>query len=507
MTLTQEVLLENAPEEVDLFRGKVPLPTQERFLASDASRKAYIGPFGSGKTEVLVWQAQLLSHFYTPNYGLIGRHSYPDLRDTTRRRFMEVVNPKLVKSASIPDTGDGYVEWKCGGATIFRNLDKPEKYGSLDLGYCGIDEASEVPQKVFDFIEARIGRHWQGVPRERFPYSPVFLVGNPGGQDWIWKRFFKERRSIEDQKMYQGFQPKPRENEANLPPDYYKNLAKGKAAWWIRRFLQGDMRSLEGLVWPQFEHHANVVMPFRVPPEWRRVMGMDHGHRNPTAALWVAVDYDGNLIAYREYEVAGPTILEHARQIMIRDRKELIEYRVADPSMFNKISSGSLKKAKATDKWYSPAEEYDEYGLELQRGDNNVQASLDRVGTLLWADPAHQFPDWHPRAGRGGSPRLFIMENCERTIDEVSAWKFKEFKGEGLGLREEPVDFDDHLPDCLRYIALSFPEPSIEAKPFRQASVQEWRIRRQKIAGTAIRRAAAENDPFDDRSNRDAEYV
>ena len=54
--------------------------------------------------------------------------------------------------------------------------------------------------------------------------------------------------------------------------------------------------------------------------------------------------------------------------------------------------------------WHSVAEEYDESGIELDPGDNAMQASLDRCGTLLWADPQHPFPAWHPQAGQGGAP-------------------------------------------------------------------------------------------------------
>jgi hypothetical protein len=472
------------PQDIDVLRGLTPLPTQKRFLTCGAPCKVYIGPFGSGKTEVLCWQAILLSHWYTPNRGLIARFTFRELKDTTRRRFMEIADPRLVKHASLPETGDGYVEWKVGGVTLFRNLENPLHFGSLDLGYCGIDEITETPGDVYNHLEARVGRHW--TRRSDWPYSPMFGVGNPGGQDHIWRLFFKPGRTEADRTRYVGFQPGPRENEANLPPSYYDSLARGKASWWIRRFLEGDMRSLEGLVWPQFDYTLNQVKPFPIPRNWNRYQGVDHGRRNPTAAQWWATDTEGNLICYRDYEVAGPTPAEHAREWLRIEKAtgEKIQSRPADPSMFAKNQAG------AGGSWHSVAEEYEEAGIDLEPGDNAMQASLDRCGSLLWADPRHAFPEWHPKAGQMGSPRAFFFETCERSIEEVSAWRFKDFRGAGLGLREEPVDVDDHLCDCFRYVATSFPEPSKVIKPKPVLSTDDWRNRRHwRLIRQSIRAA------------------
>lgn len=477
-----------AVADVDLLSGVTLHPTQYDFLRTLAPAKAYIGPFGSGKTRVLAVQAMVLSHYFVPNNGLIGRLSYPDLRDTTRQQFMDYVPKHLVREASLPEKGDGYVEWNVGGRTLFRNLDQPNKFGSLNLGYAGIDEAAELQEMVFNAIEARVGRWWKvsALPKGVFPYSPIFAVGNPGGQDWIYKRFFKPGRTAADAARSRGFQPGARENEAFLPPGYYDNLAKGKPEWWIRRFLRGDMRALEGLVFPLWDDTLNVVRPFPIPPEWRRVMSLDHGQRNPTAVQWWAVDTEGNFICYRDYEVAGPTIPEHAAafsKLERRSGKETIEYRVADPSIFNKTISGR------DGKWHSVADEYADLGFHFQPGDNAVAASLARCNVLLWADPAHRFPHWHPKAGQKGSPRAFFFDVCERAAEAISSWKFKDFKGSGLGLREDPVDVDDHHPDAFRYMATSFPEPTIETQVIDEPTAAVVQIAHKKAIGRELRKA------------------
>jgi phage terminase large subunit len=339
-----------------------------------------------------------------------------------------------------------------------------------------------------------MGRWWNAshIAPERWPYSPLFGVGNPGGHDWVWKRFFKPGRALRDAEMYVGFQPRPRENEQFLPPGYYDQLMIGKPEWWIRRFIKGDMRALEGLVFPTFDDEVNVIEPFPVPANWRRVMGLDHGQRNPTAMQWYAVDMDGNLICYRDYEKAGPTIPEHAATIKRLERRagfvEEVEYRVADPSIFNKNQASSGK-------WHSIAEEYDQCGIVFQPGDNAMMATLGRCNLLLWPDPSHRFPKWHPKAGQLGSPRVFFFTTCGRAVESISSWKWKEHRGVDMGEREEPSGVDDHHADVFRYVATSFPEPTVESLVLpKEWTPAERQIARKVSVGKELRRMARGED-------------
>lgn len=471
------------------FGTKTPLPTQWAFLNDTLDRKVYIGNIGSGKTEVLCWQAIILSHYYAPNCGLIARFTYPELRDTTRKRFIQICPPNLIRSASLPEHGGGgYVDWVVGGVTLFRNMDRPENSLSLDLGYAGIDEITECPYDSYMMLEARLPRHWTTMGVSVYPYSPLFGTGNPGGNDWVKRLFFGPKSRAEG---FGGHHPTPRENEVNLPPNYYANKSKGKPDWWVRRFINGELGEFTGLIWPTFEERVNVVRPFPLPYQWARVMGMDHGKNNPTAATWFAIDPDRNLILYRNYRFSGPTVAEHAKRLLALDRKERVVRRIGDPSMFRKDQSRG-------DKWYSIAQMYDEYGLDLEPGDNAMHASLERVNQLLWADPTHPFPAWHPKAGQLGSPRMFFFSTCQEAIDEVSNWKFKPPRKDG-SLREEPVDHENDLCDTIRYVALSFEEPTPEPAVVPEPTPGTWqRERLRRIARQIATRNRSEKEPPDD---------
>jgi len=158
-------------------------------------------------------------------------------------------------------------------------------------------------------------------------------------------------------------------------------------------------------------------------------------------------------------------------------------------------------------KWHSVQAEYDAYGIFLQKGDNAMDASLSRCSMLLWQDPNHRYPAWHPLAGQKGSPRVFFFKSCERSIEEVSSWKFKEFRGYGLGLREAPVDVDDHLCDCFRYVAMSFPEPSVtKEQAVEQSAPEKQRVRKRECM-KVLRTLASQSHDLPNQEVRDEEYI
>ena len=53
-----------------------------------------------------------------------------------------------------------------------------------------------------------------------------------------------------------------------------------------------------------------------------------------------------------------------------------------------------------------------------------------------------------------GLPRLFIHSSCSNLIDEVNIYRYADVK-DGLVIKEEPINVDNHLVDCLRYSLFS----------------------------------------------------
>lgn len=70
-----------------------------------------------------------------------------------------------------------------------------------------------------------------------------------------------------------------------------------------------------GMVFPVAES-AIRVEPFKLPPHWGRLVGLDLGWDHPTAAAWIAYDVDSDTIyVYRDYKKSRETISVHAATV------------------------------------------------------------------------------------------------------------------------------------------------------------------------------------------------
>src|SRR4030043_2473057 len=79
--------------QISSLRNIKLLPPQEKFIFNNNTYSLFSGGFGSGKTVALVLKALILSQMLPGNTGLIGRLTYPELRDTTQKTFFEFCPP------------------------------------------------------------------------------------------------------------------------------------------------------------------------------------------------------------------------------------------------------------------------------------------------------------------------------------------------------------------------------------------------------------------------------
>src|SRR5439155_23935495 len=91
---------------------------------------------------------------------------------------------------------------------------------------------------------------------------------------------------------------------------------------WVAQEYECDFRSVEGLVYPDFEQCLTDSPPSPLrgrgaggEGEGRLVGGIDFGFRNPFAALWGVLDHDGVLHITAECYLRETPLHEHARAL------------------------------------------------------------------------------------------------------------------------------------------------------------------------------------------------
>lgn len=429
-----------------------PLPKQEQFmqlvLSPDGPKYVrYVGGIGSGKSLIGCITILALAVQYPGTY-LIARQYYPELKDTTYQTFLDICPEELIQEHRVADK---LIRLRSNGGTatiLFRPLEEPDKLRSLNLNAFYIDEANQVSEAAFTLLQGRL----------RGPHvRKGFLTQNTGGMDWSW-RWFVKKDMIKDDKTKALFYniKAPSTENVNLPDGYVETMLATWSDARIRREIYADEESFEGQVYSEFKQDIHVIPPFAIPADWTKVVGADHGYRNPAAWIWVAVDGDENLYVYREFYEREWDIEE-----ICRGKREPGTGRRIEPGVI-KLNRGQkldaiyidpATKAKRGTKGGAEFDQYTEYlpnDWALITANNRKEAGIDRVKQYLKVNP------------KTNKPKLFIFSNCQNLINEILTYRYKEIPVGRQGSeneKEEPVKNNDHALDALRYAVMSRPEP------------------------------------------------
>lgn len=396
-----------------------------------------------------------LAVLYPGDY-LICRQFMPELRVTTLKTFLEVCPPELVIEHRV---ADGIVKIKSQGGVsnvIFRPLEEPEKLRSLNLNAFYIDEASQVSEAGFMLLQGRLrGKH----------VRKGFLTSNPAGHDWIYNWYIKQDHlKTEAAKQMFSLIKAPSTENTHLPDGYVESMMQSWSEERIQREIMGSFDAFEGQVYHEFRRDVHVIQPFAIPTEWTRIVGADHGYRNPAAFIWAAVDYNGDLFVYREF-YKREWLIEEIAKGREKGEGDKPELGVIALSKGEKIDGCYIDPSTRARRGSTGLSDYDVYcehfpmGWPFALAQNDKTSGIDRVKSHLKVDEVTR------------KPKLFIFSTCTNLLDEISKYRYAELGHNQQGRvneKEEPVKVDDHALDALRYLVMSRPDPTKVVKdPFK----------------------------------------
>lgn len=425
-----------------------PLPKQKEFLSLVMDPKgpqyvAYYGGFGSGKSIVLCASIITQAVMFGGDY-LISRHFMPELRRTTMKTFLEMCPKELIIEVRVADA-EVHIKSKNGKAVVyFIGLDEPGKIDSMNLSGFAIDEASQTTEEAFLKLQGRL-RNPKGLRKG-------LLVGNPKGRDHVY-RYFVSKLAIRPEAHYKyKMIVAPSTENVHLPEGYIEGMLSSYSKERIQRDVMGSFDSFEGMIFSEFNRMVHVVEPYEIPAYWTRIIGLDHGFTNPAAAIFGAVDHDGNIVIYDEFYQPEMLIENICKQgIIPKIKKDKIDAIYIDPST-------KAKRNQSGGKAFSDFSTYVENlpdRIPLLPANNEVSAGIDRIKSFLKVNP------------KTGKPRMTIFSNCINLIEEIGEYRWAELSANQEGSKnqkEEPRKYNDHACDAWRYLVMSRPDPSLEHK-------------------------------------------
>lgn len=428
-TLPTGSFLDAGSVRLDVTKNKM----QSDFLACTARYQLVSGGFGSGKTTICCAKAMLLSALMPGNLGAVVRQTYPDLRDTTRKAWFEIMPPSWVRSWK---ESENALTLKNNSVVIFRYFENGIPKVGANLGWFFIDQAEEATEDVFTSLMGRLRR-----PVAR---NYGLLAMNPNGEDWQHRMFFKNKDP-----RFAGFQGSTYDNEANLPAGYIQDMLDHFPEDWVERYVDGKWTRMSGLIFHEFDEERHSVDPFEIPRDWARARGNDWGVDAPATAVFVARSPEGVYHIFDEYGDRAKTAEEHAAAILAKSRPHN-PFRASwlDASAWHR--EADLK---------SVGDRYATAGYYCQKATTDLSASILLVKQLL-------------KTGR----LLFMRGRCPELIKEMKAWKWAP-RTPG---REVPARGNDHYLDALRYVLYGMDRRGLAAEQ-REAAAAPRQIGRLRV--------------------------
>lgn len=239
-----------------------------------------------------------------------------------------------------------------------------------------------------------------------------------------------------------------------FPIAEYERAKRTLPYWKFAMFYDGLFVKPAGLIIESYDESKHVVKAFRIPDEWRRVVGVDFGAVN-TALVWLAVD-GSKYFVYREKHGGGLTQPEHARAAL--------EYKEPVSNWWGGSRSEDAQRM-----------DWNVSGVPVVKPIiADVEAGLDRINGLFKQD------------------RLFVFDGCNGLRSELGTYSRE------LDLAGEPTEKIDnkasyHRIDALRYGCSAFPlhikdvvENKVEHSIRSVEAIREHNdYRRERIVETA----------------------
>ena len=366
----------------------------DEFFTDNLNKEVLVsyGGAGSGKSYSTAQHVILRALEENNKRILITRKTLPALRVSCLQLMKD-----LLSEYEIPyELNKSELEMRIGNNQIlFKSLDNPEKIKSSEFNYIWAEEATELTHQ--DYLQLRLR-----LRRKNELKNQLIMTLNPIDQfHWIRTQVLdapgEEIASFQSNYKMNPFLSKEYieqlEGLAEVDENYYRIYALGE--WGV----------LQNLI------YSNWDVVDKTPETYDEIVyGLDFGYINPTCLVEVRI---------KENEV-------WARELVYQSHltnSDLIEI------MKDKIDKGKAIYADSAEP--QRIEEIYQAGFNIYPAEKSVKFGIDKVKQY----------------------KLHILEDSINLIKEIRSYKWKEDK-EGRIL-EEPVKFNDHAMDAMRYALAS----------------------------------------------------
>lgn len=431
----------------------IPLPHQLDVHVDKHKIKLLIGGMGSAKSNCGVME--IINHALSVPNGqtIMLAQTLKQLSKAIMPIFDEYLPRKFVTKWT--DTkADIEIVLNNGHKITGFASDDEEKFRSMNITAFYIEEASGVSPRVFQECVRRLRNkhgiingkpHFVGIvcsnPAQGFIRDLLFTADSIKGSASIAKTVeMYEKRTKDINADLAAFLSSSRDNPY-LPPGFIQSVINSLTPAEVRLYVDCIIEYAEGAVYPTILSLAEE--PFPIPQHWERYIAHDPGIHDPAAILLCAVDPEtGCIHFYREYYKTDQVLAQVAAGF-----KEMIKDIPTGALHMPLIDPSANKRSKTTGRTYKQQLSL-EHDIVTKDADNNIADGIQRVKNLMFY----------------GKVRIF--NNLTNTLFEGCEYRYptQEERNKNKNLGELPLDKNNHLMDCLRYICQEIPYDYYDTK-------------------------------------------
>ena len=474
-----------------------PQPKQELFLSLPYYEVLFGGAKGPGKTDALL--AESTRQLNKPAYqSIIFRRTQPKLTEIIERSY------KWFSNTQASWNGEKHRwTWPDRNFIAFGYCkDEKDKYNyqGHEYGFMGFDQIEEFTETMYLFLLS------QNRSSNKNIRCYTRSTSNPGniGHAWVKSRFIDKLDRNGKPKYFKRVNDEDIETTKDDPnalsrafvfatvddnpalilndPDYLRRLemlneTDKKALRW------GDWDIFAGQYFKEWSRLIHILPSIDLTALHTKFTALDYGYTQPASIGWYACFVDGRVVRYREFYSEGYTYEDLAYKFLELNNDEVIEYMVADPSIWGDKSHhiSARKKYGEEVKGESGAETMQKIlkDIPIVRGDNSRLIGWNRIREYI-----KPYINQHNEI----IAKFQVTENCRNLTRTLPGLIHDEFNKEDLDTSGE-----DHCADETRYALMSRPiKPEPPEKPLTRAELF-WQTVKRDVELEGIRRKAGED--------------
>lgn len=343
----------------------------------------------------------------------------------------------VVKSSKTKD--QRYIEMAWGSFVKGKSADSPDSLVGEQLDLLIMDEAARMAEKIWlENLEPTL------IDRK----GRVIFTSTPRGVNWFAKYY---NRGLHPDTQSRGWRcHRTRTVDNPFIDEEWLNQKRYETPEdvWAQEY-EGDFSSMAGLIWPDFEAQMSPKGHLFDPKgmvfdsSYTYYRAVDVGSIHPTACVWGAVDKEGNVWVYREYEEQNVVHEIHAESIAA-----LTAEKIALTYISPDAARRSLLKNNSPEDRLCALDLYRRAGVYARKASDNVSAGISEVARYLRAT----------LEDRSTHPKLYISKNCQKLTAALQSYSRMELQtSREIDAPDRPRKFNDHLPDALRYLLAGKP--------------------------------------------------